>query len=62
MERGFDPVAAQAAADSSGLRGMQERASLLGGELQISSDPAAGTFVLAELPVADTGVPPAPAP
>jgi PAS domain S-box-containing protein len=56
--RGFDPAAAQAAANSSGLRGMQERASLLGGELQINSDPGAGTFVLAELPFQTADTPP----
>jgi signal transduction histidine kinase len=47
---GFDPAAALAGAKSSGLRGMHERARLLGGRLQVSSDPGAGTLVTAELP------------
>jgi PAS domain S-box-containing protein len=49
--RGFDAVAAKASRQSSGLRGMQERCTLLGGKLEISSDPGAGTFILAELPI-----------
>jgi PAS domain S-box-containing protein len=52
--RGFDPAATLAAGQSSGLRGMQERASLLGGKLQINSDPGAGTLVLAEFPFQET--------
>ena len=35
-----------------GLREMQERVALVGGQLQISSQPGAGTLVVAEVPVA----------
>ncbi len=49
---GFDPRAVAAAATSSGLSGMQERALVLGGHVVIDSGPGAGTRVTAELPVA----------
>ena len=49
--RGFDPQAALAPANSSGLTGMHERASLLGGRLLIASTPSTGTKLLAELPL-----------
>lgn len=43
---------------TSGLRGMQERARLLGGQLRIESTPGKGTRVLARLPVGPpTGLP-----
>jgi PAS domain S-box-containing protein len=48
---GFDPKAVHAAAPSSGLSGMQERAVLLGGELTIESVPGTGTCLTAELPI-----------
>jgi PAS domain S-box-containing protein len=48
--RGFDVEAAQRADASVGLRGMFERARLLGGRLEINSDPAAGTFLTARVP------------
>lgn len=48
---GFDPDAALEARTSSGLAGMRERASLLGGKLTIDSSPGSGTRLLAELPV-----------
>jgi signal transduction histidine kinase/ActR/RegA family two-component response regulator len=43
--RGFDPAAEPPRADSCGLRGMRERAALIGGELQVSSVPGTGTTV-----------------
>lgn len=43
--RGFDPRSAGRRADSFGLTGMQERAELLGGRLQVTSAPGAGTTV-----------------
>jgi PAS domain S-box-containing protein len=49
--QGFDRDAALASGRSTGLRGMRERATLLGGRLEINSDPGAGTFLLAELPI-----------
>lgn len=49
---GFDPQAVAAAASSSGLSGMQERAMVLGGYVVIDSGPGIGTRVTAELPVA----------
>jgi PAS domain S-box-containing protein len=47
---GFDAEAALAARASSGLAGMRERASLLGGQLAVESVPGAGTRLTAELP------------
>jgi signal transduction histidine kinase len=47
--RGYDPATLDA--PSSGLTGMRERASLLGGSLSIDSQVAAGVRVLASLPV-----------
>jgi PAS domain S-box-containing protein len=38
-----------------GLREMQERVALVGGQLQISSQPGAGTLVVAEVPLAAAG-------
>jgi signal transduction histidine kinase len=51
--RGFDPGQV-AAGRSMGLRGMRERAALLGGRLSIESAPGRGTCILAELPVRAT--------
>lgn len=48
---GFDVEAALASGKSSGLRGMFERVRLLGGQMQVNSDPGAGTFLTAELPL-----------
>jgi signal transduction histidine kinase len=49
--RGFDPEVALKAPRSSGLIGMQERISLLGGRMSIESSPGAGTTITAELPL-----------
>lgn len=49
---GFDAVQAiQKAANSTGLSGMQERARLLGGNVEIISKPDSGTRVLAQIPL-----------
>ncbi len=48
--RGFSVDEAIARSRSHGLIGMRERAELLGGELDISSQPGAGTVVTARLP------------
>lgn len=50
---GFDPQAALAANDSSGVAGMAERARLLGGGLTIESEIAKGTLITAHLPLWD---------
>jgi signal transduction histidine kinase len=50
---GFDPTSARGA--STGLSGMEERVSLLGGTLRLESAPGAGTRVEAELPVRPAG-------
>jgi PAS domain S-box-containing protein len=49
--RGFDPEVALKAPRSSGLIGMQERITLLGGRMSIESSPGAGTTITAELPL-----------
>ncbi|HEX7299716.1 MAG TPA: PAS domain-containing protein [Solirubrobacteraceae bacterium] len=49
---GFAPASRSAPADGHGTRGMHERAELLHGRLDISSDPAAGTTVRLEVPLA----------
>jgi PAS domain S-box-containing protein len=49
--RGFDPEGALKAPRSSGLIGMQERITLLGGRMSIESSPGAGTTITAELPL-----------
>jgi PAS domain S-box-containing protein len=48
---GFDPEAALAASNTSGLAGMRERLALLGGHLAVDSAPGAGSRLMAELPV-----------
>jgi signal transduction histidine kinase len=51
---GFDPELAEssgAGGESLGLRGMKERASLLGGRLEVRSSPGAGTEVEAWFPL-----------
>jgi signal transduction histidine kinase len=50
---GFDPASARGV--STGLSGMEERVSLLGGTLRLESAPGAGTRVVAELPVRPVG-------
>jgi PAS domain S-box-containing protein len=55
---GFEPGTALHAVslgEHVGLREMQERVALVGGQLQISSKPGAGTLVVAEVPLAATG-------
>jgi signal transduction histidine kinase len=49
--RGFDPEAALASPQSSGLIGMRDRVLLLNGHLTIESQPGAGTQITAELPL-----------
>jgi signal transduction histidine kinase len=46
---GFDPGALPASA-SVGIIGMQERINLLGGAMQIQSEPGAGTRLFAKIP------------
>ena len=48
---GFDTEAAFARGTSSGLTGMQERATLLGGQFEIISAPGAGTLLVAKFPI-----------
>jgi signal transduction histidine kinase len=52
--RGFDREPVLAASETSGLAGMRERATLLGGQLKIESSIGGGTRLLAELSIADT--------
>lgn len=49
--RGFDPEEMYASGGASGIVGMRERASLLGGRLSIYSRPGEGTHLIAELPI-----------
>ncbi|MDM7999488.1 MAG: PAS domain S-box protein [Dehalococcoidia bacterium] len=48
---GFDTDAAFARGTSSGLTGMHERATLLGGQFEIISAPGAGTLLVAKFPI-----------
>lgn len=48
---GFEPATAMASHRSSGLAGMRERASLLGGRLSIESTPGKGTKIVATVPL-----------
>jgi signal transduction histidine kinase len=50
---GFDAEAA-AASGRLGLLGMQERLALAGGNLEVESNPGAGTAVIARVPLPDT--------
>jgi PAS domain S-box-containing protein len=49
--RGFDVTAALKDSRTSGLRGMRERAMLLGGSMTIESDASSGTALTVELPL-----------
>ena len=49
---GYDPAAAVEAA-SSGLTGMRERASLLGGHLAVETAPGSGTSITVDLPLVE---------
>jgi len=51
---GFDAESVLSGAASSGLTGMRERATLLGGRLSVASTPGSGTQVVAELPLAES--------
>ncbi len=42
-------------ADALGLKGMYERAALLGGQLEIDSSPGRGTTIIATIPAAGQG-------
>jgi PAS domain S-box-containing protein len=57
--RGFDPAAGSAAVEGSGIRGMRERAGLIGGELDIRSEPDVGTTVRIHVPLTEDGEAPA---
>ena len=48
---GFDPDARLRPASSTGLQGMRERVTLLGGRLTVDSAPGQGTCIVAELPL-----------
>jgi signal transduction histidine kinase len=50
---GFDPQLALRKGESSGLVGMRERATLLGGDLTIESVVGGGTCITAEFPLAE---------
>jgi signal transduction histidine kinase len=50
--QGFDPVAA-ARRESAGLSGMEERAQLAGGRLEMNTAPGRGTEVRARFPLAE---------
>jgi signal transduction histidine kinase len=52
---GFEADEAIAAGLSTGLAGMRERATLLGGVLRVSSTPGAGTTIEVELPLSPGG-------
>jgi PAS domain S-box-containing protein len=52
---GFDPAAVHAAANGSGLSGMEERVALLGGRLVVESAPGSGTRLTVELPLGASG-------
>ena len=48
--KGFNPSAASDREGHFGIRGMKERASFLGGTLEITSEPGEGTFVRLHIP------------
>lgn len=51
---GFDPQSVRSEATTSGLRGIHERAALLGGHAEVTSAPGIGTALTAELPLTTT--------
>jgi PAS domain S-box-containing protein len=51
---GFDYASARASGDSVGLKGMNERLSMLGGKMTIDSSPGAGTKLTATIPLEDS--------
>jgi signal transduction histidine kinase len=51
--RGFDPDLVLSRNNSSGLRGMQERARLLTGKLVIEAQPGSGACLTALLPLSE---------
>lgn len=59
---GFDPAVALSEASGLGLHGMQERVALLGGSVEIESQPGHGTTIRAQIPAAPAPPPPPPAP
>jgi PAS domain S-box-containing protein len=48
---GFDPAEVASRQASSGLAGMRERATLIGGQITVESAPGRGTLILVELPL-----------
>jgi len=52
--RGFDP-SSLSSSNSSGISGMRERLSLVGGTINIESAPGKGTRITAEIPLGNTG-------
>jgi signal transduction histidine kinase len=54
---GFDLEAALASRHSSGLAGMRERVTLLGGRIMVDTAPGQGARILVELPLSDTDHP-----
>jgi PAS domain S-box-containing protein len=50
---GFDPQAGLVAAESAGLRGIRERADLIGADVHISAEPGRGTVVRLELSLSE---------
>jgi signal transduction histidine kinase len=48
---GFDPARLPASTDGFGLTAMRQRLSRIGGDLEIESEPGAGTAVCARVPV-----------
>jgi DNA-binding NarL/FixJ family response regulator/signal transduction histidine kinase len=53
--RGFEPAPRSALTEGHGIRGMHERAALLHGRLDVSSDPASGTTVRLDVPLRQGG-------
>jgi signal transduction histidine kinase len=51
--RGFDPATLPSRTDATGVKGMRERAALLGGELVIGSAPGEGASVRLDVPLPD---------